>query len=158
MKRRSELDPTNPPDKAQGKAEGKLHRDAMTATVREFRQLETAEFQARFLRRIINSPDGVAAADDVPNDLRKKYRRGAYVGAAIVGLLNAKIIKAVGRRASARPSRHGCEVKVFAIADRRRAELKLAALDAFIRGESQKTKTAAPGATGATNTEGRTPR
>ena len=157
MKSLFELNPGNSPTpdrrhcRRDGESEGARRRDRATTAIREHRQRQCAEVQARFLRRLLESPDCQGAADDIPDDIRAKYRKnGAHVGAAICGLAQAGFIRVIGRRKSARPSRHGCEIKVFEVVNRRNSAIKLAALEAFLRTDSQETNTAAPGATDAT--------
>ena len=124
-------------DRTAGQRLGELHRDRgvlLAATGRRERMDRAA---LRMLDALVMSTDGSATSDVIPDDLAGAWGDGGkWVGAMVRTLAQDGLMHRLGYVASCRPSRHGCPVGVWAVADRyavdRRRELRalLAAMDA----------------------------
>lgn len=117
----------------QGREAGRKRRDRNLTVVQARRWKETAEIQIRFIDAALRQVDGIAAADDIVEVLHQKYNGNApHVGAAIGALRTAGLVEFVGRRRSARPSRHANEIREWRIVDRGKATMKRDALKTML--------------------------
>jgi hypothetical protein len=126
-------------NRERGRALGEAMRDQGLLLAGANRQRLIAGVQARFLDALLNSLDGTATTDDIPDNLGAKYPKGGkYVGSAIRALAEKRMIRREGFAKSCRPSRHSCYVTVWRAArdldairaERERLRRLVAALDA----------------------------
>lgn len=74
--------------------------------------------QLAMLEAAMSRIDRRCSSDDMPDDLGDTYRDGGkWVGATVHGLAVAHVIERIGNVKSARPSRHGTEVKLWRVHD-----------------------------------------
>ena len=74
--------------------------------------------QLSILQTAMGRDDRTCTSDDAVSDLAKEYADGGkWVGPAVHGLALARIIVRIGTVKSARPSRHGNEVKLWRVRD-----------------------------------------
>lgn len=110
----------------------------------------------RFLDALLASCDGTGTTDDTVDDLRSKFSDGGkWRGNITQWLLKAGLIFFTGWAVSARPSRHGGNVKVWKLVDRDAAVRYRDALKAEIArdaGESAATDSPAVNSTNPTFT------
>ncbi len=84
------------------------------------------------------APGATATTDAIPDDLAAAYSDGGrWVGALVLRLLAARIIREVGTARSARPPRHRGRIGVYAVADPGAYQARRAALPALIETAGQ---------------------
>ncbi len=164
MKSKNELNPAIPPDRGRELGEARkraaldLHEARRDDIIRRGRRA--------FIQRLLDH--GTATADDVANAIEVPAEiDGRCLGAIPSQFARGGIIEIADYTKSTRPSRHASIIAVWRLIDEQAAcrwlALNPAPTDAdndptVNSVETIETKKVAPGATSATNTEGRTPR
>lgn len=104
-----------PTDREQGRREGERLRDEAVARVERHRAIWVRLIQRAMVRHLMTCPtattDDIRPVVDVPAEIGR-----AGWGAAVQGLVKARLVRRVGYVTSSRPSRHACPVVLWELA------------------------------------------